>query len=205
MLCIALKAPAGNIPFKKNDTGDSSRTETWLCDTIYKNKDYKLSLYTFDTENDDDTRSNCILNLSQVKDGHDVVLLRDSLYSKTGTFRFEDFNKDGVRDILLQNISDVRSNETYYLYLADTLHNRFKKIKGFEAIKNPHYIPEYDLVDNYVLSGRNWTSFYKIQAGHIKDYGILIYEGDSPEAQLQYDKDYKKAISSIRTRGRKKR
>jgi len=49
-------------------------------------------------------------------------------------------------------------------------------IKGFEEIKNPSYIPNHNLIDNYVNSGKNWTSFYKIQGDSIKDFDIVVYD-----------------------------
>jgi len=119
--------------------------------------------------------------------------------------KFEDFNKDKVKDILVQNISDVRSNWTYYLYFVDTANDKLKKIKGFEEIKNPNYIREYDLIDNYVMSGRNWTSFYKIQGDSIKDFNIVIYDGENENGRVTYNKDYKKAIATILGKEKNKR
>ena len=68
--------------------------------------------------------------------GQYVPIFSDSIFNTVQEVGFTDFNNDGIKDILVQNISDVRSNWTYYLYLVDTAQNKLKKIKGFEEIKN---------------------------------------------------------------------
>jgi hypothetical protein len=115
--------------------------------------------------------------------------------------RFSDFNGDNIKDILIQNISDVRSNPTYYLYLVDTTHDKLTKIRGFEEIKNPSYVSKYNLIDNYVLSGQTWTSFYKIQNDTIKDFDIVIYDDNLGNGN--YERDYNKAIKKILTAEKK--
>ncbi len=101
--------------------------------------------------------------------------------------------------ILIQNISDVRSNWTFNLYLVDTINDKLTKVKGFEEIKNPKFLSKYNLIDNYVMSGRNWTSFYKIENNKIKEYDIVIYDGEDKNGKVTYDNDYKKAIKTILT------
>src|SRR5690606_14133857 len=99
----------------------------------------------------------------------------DSIFSIVAEVKFIDFNNDGIRYILIQNDSDVRSNWTYNLYLVDTLNNSIKKVKGFNQIKNPNFIAKYNLIDNEVMSGSNWTSFYQIQNDSILVFGYVIY------------------------------
>lgn len=167
------------------------------CDTVYKGKGYKLLLKTFDTTNEDETKFNAIFALYKIMSKKRSEIFKDSIFSTVQKVKFEDFNDDKVKDILIQNFSDVRSNWTYYLYLIDTANDKLKKIKGFEEIKNPNYIPEYDLIDNYVMSGRNWTSFYKIEGDSVKDYGIEIFDGENDNGKVTYDKDYKKGITTL--------
>ena len=50
------------------------------------------------------------------------------------------------------------------------------------------------------MSGRNWTSFYKIVGDNIKDYEIVIYDGEDENGKVTYDEDYKKAIKTILTK-----
>jgi hypothetical protein len=166
-----------------------------ICDTVYKNKGYKLTLSVFDTTNDDETIPNTLFTLSKLTDGHYLPIYSDSIFNKFQEIHFADFNNDKVKDILVESISDVRSNSTYYLYLVDTTNDKLKKIKGFEEIKNPRYLPQYDLIDNYVMSGKIWTSFYKINGDSIKDLDIVIYDDQTDNGN--YERDYKKTIHSI--------
>ena len=168
------------------------------CDTVYKNKGYKLTLTLFDTANEDQTIPNTLFTLSKLTNGQYLPIYFDSIFNKVQEIQFADFNNDNLKDILVQNFSDVRSNWTYYLYLVDTAQNKLKKIKGFEEIKNPNYLLEYNLIDNYVISGQIWTSFYKIQGNRIKAFGIEILDGENDNGKVTYDKDYKKAIQDLR-------
>jgi hypothetical protein len=173
------------------------------CDSVYKNKEYKLTLTLFDTTNEYQTIPNTLFTLSQLMDGQYSSIYSDSIFNKVQEVHFADFNNDNVKDILVQNFSDVRSNWTYYLYLVDTSQNKLKKIKGFEEIKNPNYVPQYNLIDNYVMSGQIWTSFYKIKGDSIKDFDIVIYDNQTEDGS--YDRAYKKAIKTILTKEKNNR
>lgn len=166
-----------------------------VCDTIYPNKDYSISLLSFYPMNEDETIPNTFFTISKLTNGKYLPIFSDSIFTRVQEVRFEDFNNDKVKDILVQNYSDVRSNWTYHLYLTDTVKDNFKKIKGFEEIKNPNYLPQYNLIDNYVMSGQIWTSFYKIIGDSIKDFDIVIYDNQTEDGS--YERDHKKAIESI--------
>ncbi|NDV59269.1 hypothetical protein [Bacteroides sp. 519] len=157
------------------------------CDINNKNKSYKIVQQYFPNGVDTISNNNMIFQLFS----NNEVIYQDTLYSFTGETEFRDFNGDNLEDILIQNISDARSNWTYYLYLVDTVNNSVKRIKGFEKIKNPNYLSQYNLIDNYVNSGENWTSFYKIQNDTIRDFNVVIYDNST------YDEEYKKAIDLI--------
>jgi hypothetical protein len=53
------------------------------------------------------------------------------------------------------------------------------------------------------MSGRIWTSFYKIKGDSIKDFDVVIYDDQTDNGN--YDRDYKKAIDSIMTKEKKDR
>lgn len=165
------------------------------CDSIYPNKNYRIILTVIDPTNEDENIPNTLFTVSRLSGGKYMHIFSDSVFSKTRTVEFADYNEDNIPDILMHNISDVRSNQTYHLYLVDTAQNQLKKIKGFEVIKNPTYLPEYKLIANYVMSGHIWTSFYKIKGNSIKDFGIVIYDNQTDDGS--YERDYKKAIQSI--------
>ncbi|MGC4034802.1 MAG: hypothetical protein QM764_02500 [Chitinophagaceae bacterium] len=167
-----------------------------ICDSIYKKKGYKLIIEKlFDSHSYDENDFNAIFIFSKLINGKYEAIFKDSILSHDVNIKFEDFNNDKIKDILIENISDVRSNLTYYLYIIDLTHDKLKKVKGFNEIKNPNYLPEYNLIDNYVLSGSIWTSFYEIKNNKVIDYGITIYDDQKDDGK--YERDYKKAINKI--------
>ena len=100
--------------------------------------------------------------------------------------------------MLFKNISDLRSNWTYNLYLVDLKKDKLKKIKGFNEIKNPHYLPKYNIIDNEVMSGRIWTSFYQIKGDTIKNFRYEIYRGEDENRNPDtYEEDYKHTLNQI--------
>lgn len=173
------------------------RTIEIICDSVYDNKNYKLVVLVFDTVNDDESISNSILTVSQLVEGSYSEILTDSIYSTVQQIKFDDYDNDGIRDILVQHTSDARSNWTYYLYLVDTTDDQLRNIKGFEEIKNPRFITKYNLIDNYVNSGRNWTQFHKINGDSILNYGLTIYDGEDDDGNVTYDDEHKKAVKNI--------
>ncbi len=121
------------------------------------------------------------------------IILKDQVYSKVGEIRFEDFNGDGIKDLLIQNISDVRSNWTYYLYIFDNRNKTFKKVLDFESVKNPEYNPKYGWIESYVVSGTNYLSFYKIIGNKVKDLNYTIHDTES----VNFEQEYKKAVKKL--------
>jgi hypothetical protein len=108
---------SGNIPTDsskvvenavvKPDKENFENTEI-VCDTVYKDKGYKLTLSAFDTTNEDETITNTLFTLSKLANGHYLPIYSDSIFNKLQEIHFSDFNNDKVKDILVQGISDVR-------------------------------------------------------------------------------------------------
>ncbi|WP_276381692.1 hypothetical protein [Flavobacterium sp. H4147] len=172
----------------------AQNTKTIQCDSIYKNKGFTIQLKNFETEKDGyDGEKNSILSIIQKTNNKSSVLVKDSIFSSTQKIEFQDFNNDGIKDILIQNISDVRSNWTYNLYLYNPKTNNFIKVIGFEEIKNPTYNPKYNIVESYAASGQDWVSFYQIKKNRIYDYGITIVDDHGKN----FEKEYQKAIKKI--------
>ena len=104
----------------------AQRTILVKCDSIYKNKGITLKLINFDDERDGyDGEKNCLLIITQKLKNKNSILVKDSIFSKVQKIEFEDYNNDNIKDILIQNISDVRSNWTYNLYLYNSKTNNF--------------------------------------------------------------------------------
>jgi hypothetical protein len=180
-----------------NNPPDNSEIIEINCDTVYKDKGISLKLISLDTNKISEPEYMFIFLVIKQQNGQNSEIFRDTIESTVQEVKFADFNNDNVKDILIQNISDVRSNWTYNLYIVDKNLELVRKVKGFEEIKNPNYLPKYDLIDNMVMSGRNWTSFYKIVGDTIKDFDTVIYDGEDENGKVTYDADYKKAIKKI--------
>ena len=142
-------------------------------------------------------KKNSIFIFREEVDGKMIQIFRDTISSKIQKIEFADYNNDKVKDILVQNSSDARSNWTYYLYLIDPKTYTLTKVEGFEQIKAPKYDATHNLVTNYVVSGKNWTSFYKIAKNKIYDSGIVIYDGENEQRINTYEKDCLNAIKKI--------
>lgn len=153
-------------------------------------------------------KENISISLTKIKDrGEDIpnyhlvitknkkIIFQDSVYSKVGKMELRDFNGDGIKDILIQNISDVRSNCTYFLYLYDGKNKNFTKIKDFETIKNPEYNTEYRLIESYTVSGRDYIQFYKILGNTVKDLGETVYDDHSDNENK--DDRYQKVLEKL--------
>lgn len=173
------------------------------CDPIYNQKGYSVSL-EFDPK--DQIFLNVLFTFSKKINGKEKIIHQEKLHSQFQTVEFFDFNGDGIKDILLENTSDVRSNLTYNLFIVDFKNQKLRKIEGFEEIKNPNYLKEYDLIDCMVMSGRNWTSFYKIEGNKVKDFGYVIEDGEDENGKdLEYDKNYELTLAKILKSEKKKK
>src|SRR5690554_268707 len=178
-----------------NNSSDNFEIIEINCDSIYNDKGITIRIVPVDRKTNNEPECKFIFLVMKQQ----AEIFRDTIESTVQEVKFADFNNDNVKDILIQNISDVRSNWTYHLYIVDKNVNSIRKIKGFEEIKNPNYLPKHDLIDNMVMSGRNWTSFYKIIGDTIHDFNIVIYDGEDENGKDTYDADYKKAIKKILT------
>ncbi|MBP7500746.1 MAG: hypothetical protein KA796_12905, partial [Chryseobacterium sp.] len=59
-------------------------------------------------------------------------------------------------------------------------------------------LEKYNLIDCVVMSGRNWTSFYKIEGNKVKDFGYVIEDGEDENGKdLEYDKNYELTLAKI--------
>lgn len=174
----------------------AQKTTIIKCDSIYKNKEISIKLINFDEEKDGyDNEKNSILIITQKLNNKNSVLIKDSIFSRAQKIEFKDFNNDNIKDILIQNISDVRSNWTYNLYLYNCKTNNFKRVIGFQEIKNPSYNSKYKIIESHVVSGENWAAFYRIKNNKVVDYNIEIIDDGSAKSE----KEYRKAIKKITT------
>ncbi|KFF05436.1 XAC2610-related protein [Flavobacterium reichenbachii] len=174
----------------------AQKTTTVKCDAIYKNKGISIKLITFDEEKEGyDREKNSILIISQKLNGKNSILVKDSIFSFVQKVEFQDFNNDKIKDILVQNISDARSNWTYNLYLYNAKTNSFNKVIGFNEIKNPSYNAKYNIIESHVNSGTNWAAFYKIKNNKAYSYNIEITDDGSSKSEKEYRQAIKKILA----------
>ena len=101
-------------------------------------KGISIKLIPLDTNKVDEPEYQFIFITIKQQSGQSLEIFRDTIESTVQEVKFTDFNNDNIKDILIQNISDVRSNWTYNLYIVDKKLDFIRKIKGFEDIKNPN-------------------------------------------------------------------
>ena len=177
----------------------NKEVKTINCDSIFNKKGYAVTL-EYDPKDDswEETKPNIFFTFSKMVNGNQKIIHQEKLFSQFKNVEFIDFNGDAIKDILVENISDVRSNLTYNLFIVDLKNQKLRKIEGFNDIKNPNYLEKYDLIDCLVMSGKNWTSFYKIEGNKIKDFGYVIEDGEDENGKdLEYDKNYALTLAKI--------
>ena len=186
------------LPFLCNAQDESSIDTLKInCDSIYTQKGFSILHITYDKEVQDgySDEKNSVFIFRKAENGIIKEIYRDTIYSRVQQIDFEDFNNDKIKDILVQNISDARSNWSYNLYLVNPKNYSLTKVKGFGEIMNPYYNAKYNTVESRVSSGTDYTAFYKIIKNHVYDY--KIYVEDNHEDNDNFDKAYDKAIKKI--------
>ena len=174
-----------------------SQTKIYQCDSIYHKKGYIVSLTNIKNSDDEnESKNNIIFTFYKKQKNKKTIIYQENLYSHFNNVEFKDFNGDNIKDILVEYVSDVRSNLHYHLFLVDLKKNKLIKIINFNKIKNPEYLKKYNLVSNLVMSGRNWTGFYKIENNRVKDFGYTFYWQDENGNDTS-DKGYDKILNKI--------
>src|SRR4051812_34293540 len=80
-----------------------------ICDSIYKGKGYKIIITKFfDSKSYDKDDFNALFVFYKLRNGKYEEIYRDSILSQHEDVKFENFNNDNIKDILIENISDVR-------------------------------------------------------------------------------------------------
>ena len=128
---------------------------------LISNSDLKIRIRLFDPESEDPEEKSAVITLIN-KNGK--VLFADSLHMGRLDFWFEDYNGDGVKDLVLHRyMLASRSNMTYNLYLVDNIRRTLQKVVGFEDVLNPTYEKKKNLIKSSCLYGKyqGW-SYYRI-------------------------------------------
>lgn len=161
---------------------------------VFNDDNYKLALHVFSLTDDYGiAMPNATLTLKYFN-GKDVkTLLVDSLICMKPWIRFEDFNNDGVKDILVFNTTSARSNWTHYLYVVDSKSKSIHRVKGFEKLLNPHLDCGTNIISSIALYGKTYYSFYRIKKNSLDSLGYG-FETDAADAENKYKKAIKQII-----------
>jgi len=166
------------------------------CDSVYSHKNGLLfCLKSLEKEN-----LNYVFQVFRPSENGCESIFSDSIFSKTGELKFEDFNSDGTLDVLIQNNSDVRSNWTYSLYFIENNGTSVKEVKEFSRIKNPKPVPNSNLVESYVVSGKNYYEYFQVADDFaICQFDTTIYESIKSEEQTDWKERHNSIIEEVKT------
>jgi len=86
---------------------------------------------------------------------------------------YEDYNNDGLKDLLIFEDTGARGGNAYYnLYLLNAKNHMVKKVVGFNKIVNPSYHKKLKVIVSYGLAGTDvYISVYRLNANN-KPYQI---------------------------------
>lgn len=126
--------------------------------------DYVLNVSIFNSEEENDYTSskNATIRFLMPRNGNTSTVFCDSTFCRHAILKREDFNGDGIKDILVFYDYDVRSNEMYHLYIVDSKNKNLIRVEEFEDLKNPTFNKRRNRIECYVVSGTNYTTFHKI-------------------------------------------
>ncbi|MFK8037489.1 MAG: hypothetical protein AB8B74_04315 [Crocinitomicaceae bacterium] len=144
------------------------------CDSLYNGENITVQLWTPKSNYEFDRPNSEFVFL---RNGE--AIFRDSVFSFVQQIEFEDYNLDGVKDVLIQEYSDARSNWTYNLYLINNNNYMPQHIAEFSEIKNPNLNSAGDTIISYVISGEIYTAEYLLDnSNRIIKIGETVITGD---------------------------
>jgi hypothetical protein len=121
----------------------------------------KIKVQLFNPHSEDPDENNATISLINKKG---KVLFADSLHMGRLDFWMEDFNGDGVKDIVLhRHMLASRSNMTYNLYLVSKDGQNLGRVIGFDDVLNPTFDSKKSRIkSNYLYGPYMGWSYYKI-------------------------------------------
>jgi hypothetical protein len=195
ILQISSCGPRTNFDTVTFGSASAADTVTIACDSVFNQSGYAVRLILFDSLIGHEYNS--IFLFGEQNQYNLGKVFSDTLYSDVGQIEFADYNNDNIKDILVQNISDARSNWTYNLFLTDFKEKTLIKVKGFQKIKNPKLNNDFGIIESHVISGTNYIEFYRlVDQDSIYKYDILVYDSAGEIS----NKNYRQALEKIRSR-----
>jgi hypothetical protein len=184
---------------KEMDTAGMAKTKTTFSalDTVwfpFSDSSYRLKIHIFKPGGISDDDTNSVITFNQVKTGKTRQIFQDSLFCTDYYIDHQDFNNDHVKDILVYNHpGGARSNPSFHLYLVNKVRHKLTYVKGFEKLLNPGFDSVYNIISSLRLSGRNYYTFYRINA---KNKLISLGHGYI-DKQEEDTSQYERAVRAI--------
>jgi hypothetical protein len=165
--------------------------------------DYKVILAQKDVENIDSTcltlvKSNYafLVSFDEKAKKHSISIFEDKkdswekvqkdtfieadLIANPTLYKFEDMDSDGIKDILIKNSEDGRSNKCWSLFLVKPTKRKFVKVDKFEELESPEFLPKEKKIEaTGRFHGGSYTEFYKIENNKLKFIEGIDYAPDS--------------------------
>lgn len=120
----------------------------------------------------------------------DKIFWKENLFMaiEHDNYQLEDFNGDGVKDILLFTNTGGRGGNSFYrLFLVDDRKHTLTSVVDFNDIVNPSYNKKYGIITSYGMSGSNYYGIYKLSADN-KIYQVGEEFEDTFDDQEALDK-----------------
>ena len=191
------------LPIKKPMVEKMPDTTTSVAfDTLlhYYKETYKVTLLKNELWWYTRKGDNALLTITRQSNKKQVV--RDSLYSQWDDVRFEDYNDDGYKDIIVYNYSGARGSNSYYtLYATDVKNKTFRQIMGFDYVVAPQIDSNRIIISTGLTNSSAEYDFYKLSNYKLiklnkATTGYPLSDDDSitSKAFHDYTKAYAKAL-----------
>lgn len=155
----------------------------WQYIYPFADKSYILAIqYEVNPESSSPIDKNSNLYFGRKMATTDQILWKDHVFMHEikDNFKYEDYNNDGVKDLLLFTTTGSRgSNEHYQLYLINDKTKMLTQVKGFDEITNPSYHQSYQVVLGYGYAGTNSYSVYQIKNNKVIQIGQSFDDTDT--------------------------
>jgi hypothetical protein len=199
----SLEPLLNTLPIKKPVVEEMPDTTTSVAfDTLlhYYKETYKVTLLKNELWWYTRKGDNALLTITRRSNKKQVV--RDSLYSQWIDVRFENYNDDGYKDILVYNYSGARGANSYYtLYATDVKNKTFRQIMGFDNVVAPQIGSNGIIISTGLTNSSADYKFYKLSNYKLiklneATTGYPLSDDDSitSKASDDYDKAYAKAL-----------
>lgn len=167
----------GNVFHQPNAKGK------WQYIYPFANKNYILAIqYNIKPEGSSPVAKNTVIYYGKRTGKRYVLYWKEHLFMHVvnDNFKYEDYNNDGVKDLLLFTTTGSRgSNEHYNLYLINPKTKMLSKVSGFEEITNPTYHQKHKVILGYGYAGRNSYTVYRINNKKIVQVGQSFEDADT--------------------------